>query len=169
MPARITRAAGSLAGALFALVLLAGSAVADGPAVGQILVPGDHHLPGETIQLTGYDLDPGAKLAFQLIVPSRTTDLASAVVAADGTVAASAVVPATFPRGYAQVVGTATGGDQWTTTVLIGERAEGPGSQPGAAGMDPLPLTLLGGGLILFAAAAAWHLRGRRGPAAPGA
>lgn len=142
------------------------AARADNSGVGQLVVPGDHHLPGETIEITGYELDPEARLTFALVSPSASIELARATVAQDGTVATSAVVPMSYPLGYAQVVATAADGGQWTTAVLIGERAEGPDAQqnpPGIDAADRLPWMMLGGGLIVLVVAGAWFLRGRGG------
>ena len=157
--------------AAVAAALLTGAAavpsivLADDPANGQLLVPGDHHLPGESMEITGYGLDPGMALQLTLVNPSQTAALGSATVLTDGTFSAPATVPAAFPTGYADVVATSSnGGGAWKTVILVGERAEGPKPLDPAAAPDHTPtlaLVMIGVGLVVILAAGAWYLRGR--------
>jgi hypothetical protein len=145
--------------------------LADEPARGQLVVPGDHHLPGATFTITGYDLDAGDTISFELVSGATSVSLGDTTVAADGTVSMPAAVPTTFPKGYAGVVGTGRGGTQLKTVVLIGERAEGPGAQLAADEWTPDRIAgvgMMGVGLAIVAAMVATHLRGRKsGGAAP--
>ena len=140
-------------------------ALADSPSNGQLLVPGDHHLPGESLEVTGYALDPGMALQLTLVNGSNTVSLGTATVLDDGTFSVPASVPATFPTGYAEVVATSSGGgNTWQTVILVGERAEGPKPvDPAAASTDTstLGLVMIAIGLAIFLVAAAWYLRGR--------
>jgi hypothetical protein len=138
-------------------------ALADNPSIGQLLVPGDHHLPGATIEVTGYELDPGMALQLTLVSPTRTAVLASTTVREDGTFSAHATVPSDFPTGYANVVATGSSGGSWTTVILVGERAEGPRPLD-AQSFDgsPIGIAMLGVGLVIALAAGGWYLRDRR-------
>jgi hypothetical protein len=143
---------------------LAAAAVtyADNPGIGQVIVPGDHVTPGETFQITGYDLDPAAYLAFKLTSGTSSIEVGMARVGDDGTIAKTATLPASFPLGYAQLLATSDGGGQWSTSVLVGERAEGPGSQ--AAVDDGIAgrlagLVLLTLGVVIFSVAGLRYMR----------
>ncbi|MES1239936.1 MAG: hypothetical protein ABUL57_03645 [Chloroflexota bacterium] len=124
-------------------------------------------MPGDTMLITGYDLDPGTDLTFTLESGADGVTLVEATVGADGTVSATASVPANFPTGYAEVIGTGAG-NSWRTVVLIGERAEGPDAQPTPIDDRVTGLTLAGIGTLLFLLAAAWYVRSRpKGSAGP--
>jgi hypothetical protein len=139
--------------------------LADGPSRGQVLVPGDHHLPGESMQITGYDLEPGDQLTFTLERNGSGVILIAATVAGDGTVSTTAAVPTDFPTGYAEVVGSNAGGTLWRTVVLIGERAEGPKPSDAdgpVSDLSTLGIVMVGLGLVIVVAALAWYVGGRR-------
>jgi hypothetical protein len=76
-------------------------------------------------------------------------------------------VPAGFPHGYAEVVGIGRAGSEWKTVVLIGERPEGPASQPVAdewtadriAGVAMVAI-----GIVVVIAIAAVVIRDRQAP-----
>ncbi|HUQ44192.1 MAG TPA: hypothetical protein VM451_07295 [Candidatus Limnocylindria bacterium] len=155
------------AGLLLAASLAAPPLVrADEPGQGQLLVPGDHHLPGAGLQITGYDLDPGDEVRFQLVNGLTAVDLGRTTVSVDGTLSTPATVPASFPNGYADIVGTGMGGGHWKTVVLIGERAEGPDAQPSSSEWPVdriMGVAMLATGLIALAVLVAVVVCGRRG------
>ena len=167
---RIRHLAAPVASWLLLLACGLTPALADEPSRGQLVVPGDHHLPGASFAITGYDLESGDTMRFQLVNETTSVDLGDAAVAADGTVSMPAVVPTAFPEGYAEVVGTGLGGNQLKTVVLIGQRAEGPGAQPTVHEWTPdrvAGVGMVGLGLAIVAAVGVRYLRGRRsgGPA----
>jgi hypothetical protein len=152
-------------GFLVALAVAPAVVLADEPARGQLVVPGDHHLPGATFAITGYDLDAGDTIRFELVSGATSVPLGDTTVAADGTVSMPAAVPMTFPKGYAEVVGTGRGGTQLKTVILIGERPEGPGAQPAPDAWPPdrvAGVGMMGIGLVIVAAVVALYLRGRK-------
>lgn len=154
------------------LVLLATIGVprpvlADGAPQGRIFVPGDHFQPGETITISGSELTDGSVVVVRLTGGPTIVELGRATVAADATLSTTATIPDTFPLGYAELTVRDQNGNEWSTYLLIGDRAEGPGAPSTASGMDErtLWLIVLGIGLIVFVAAAASSLRiGRRAP-----
>jgi hypothetical protein len=162
---RIVRTVGWIVVLALLCVLSATAALADSPGRGQLLVPGDHHLPGESMDLTGYQLEPGDQLTFTLTSGGYAITLVKASVGADGTISASAAVPSNYPTGYADVIATNAAGTSWRTTVLIGPRAEGPGIAVDSGGpfIEPaaIGLAMVVVGLIVFAGAGIWFLRGR--------
>jgi len=138
--------------------------LADSPTNGTIIVLGDHVLPGQPFSITGFDIDPGIELELAITNGSRTASLGRATVGIDGTVNASVTLADDFPLGYANVTATSPADGQWTTAVLVGDRAEGPGAPVG----DGVPidersvgLLLVVIGLVVFAVAAFVFLRGR--------
>ena len=151
-------------------------AAADSPARGQILAAGDHVLPGETLTVTGAQLDPGDTLSFRLSIKTTDLDLGTAVVAADGSVELKALIPIGTPVGYGEVSATNASGSTWATVALIGERAEGPGasSAPAQNATDGpvddrvigLLMAAFGGVLLVVAGLWWWTGRRRKGPAA---
>jgi len=160
----LRRLAALLTPLLLVAALVPSFALADSPSNGQLLIPGDHHLPGEAMEVTGYQLDPGIALHLILVSGSRTATLGSATVLADGTFSAPGTVPSDFPTGYAEVVATSPGGGSWKTVILVGERAEGPKPVDAAASsvdMSTLGVVMIAIGLVIFVVAAAWYLRGR--------
>jgi hypothetical protein len=92
----------------------------------------------------------------------RTSALGTVVVGVDGTMNATAVMPADFPDGYANVTATSRADGQWLTAVLVGERPEGSGAQEPVA-EDPrlrtVALLVLAVGVVIFLAAGARYLR----------
>jgi len=141
---------------------LAAPVAADEPTRGQIIVPADHVDPGSTFSVTGDDLDEEAPVRIELVRGDLHVGLGSATTAADGSLAVDLVMPSTFPTGYAELH-VITVGASWSTTVLVGERAEGPG---GIAGNDAaagrLPAVLLLAGIAVLAFAVLRLVRGRR-------
>jgi hypothetical protein len=146
------------------LFMLAPVALADEPTNGRVLVQADHVMPGESAPLAGADLDEGP-IVLVLKVPSRAEHVGEGVVAPDGSLQATLAVPADFPVGHAtlEVVGAA---GTWSTTVLIGPRAEGPGGEtgrsPGPIDERAIALGVMAiGGLIFVVALARYRRRGR--------
>jgi hypothetical protein len=156
-----------------AIALFGGPAVvaADGPNNGNLLVPVDHVMPGEQFRITGFDIDPGITLTLSLIAGARSAELGQIKVALDGTVESTAVVPADFPLGYAELHAASDGEGTWSTAVLIGPRAEGPRGVNTVAD-DPsrtIALIVAALGLVIFVGAGLLYLRsGRRGTPASG-
>jgi hypothetical protein len=105
---------------------LAGTVAADGLTRGQVLVPADHVDPGASFRVSGYDLDEDAPVRIELVRGEVRVELAGTSTAADGTLDVGLLMPESFPTGYAELHVIATG-VTWTTTVLVGDRAEGPG------------------------------------------
>lgn len=145
--------------------LLVGPAItrADEPGIGQLVVPADHVMPGETFPVTGYDLDPGASLLLGLSTGSTSIALGTRAVAADGTLSTTVLLPPTFPTGYAELTATSAEGGRWSTFVLVGERAEGP-KPPGGAGdaalnLQSIALIVMLVGLVIFVGAGLRYLR----------
>jgi hypothetical protein len=123
-------------------------------------VPGDHFDPGESMAVSGTEFDPGVELVLRLVNGSTTAELGRATVADDRTFAATSTVPTTFPTGYAELTATDPGGTTWSTYVLIGDRAEGPGAAaepPDVANI--LALGLFAVGALLFAIAGYRYVR----------
>ncbi|HXG26463.1 MAG TPA: hypothetical protein VNL94_06385 [Candidatus Binatia bacterium] len=141
----------------------ASPALADSPSNGQLIVPGDHINPGETFSITGYDIDPLIELDLAIVSGGRTAELGTVKTDGAGNLSASVQLPSDFPTGYANVMATSVADGQWTTAVLVGERAEGPNAQPGSAPPDDrvVGLLLAGIGTVLFLIAAAWYVRTR--------
>ena len=167
-----------IAGALVLCVAAIPSRVAaDSPARGQILTAGDHVLPGETLTVTGFQLDPGERLSFRLIIKTTDLDLGTATVAADGSVEIKALVPIGTPVGYGEVAATNASGSTWSTVTLIGERPEGPAasSAPTSSAIDGpvddrvIGLIMVALGVVLVVLAVAWWWTGRRRKDAPAA
>ena len=102
-------------------------------------------------------------MVFRFTNGTATIALARATVAQDGTIATLALVHVTFPIGYANLAATTPNGGSWSTSVLIGERAEGPGAQPVVSNgsVDDLvaALAVLAVGLVIFVVAGARYLR----------
>lgn len=138
--------------------------LADNPTNGTILVLGDHVLPGQPFSVTGYDIDPGIDLELAITNGTRTASLGHAVVSGDGTLNATVDLASDFPVGYANLTATSPADGQWTTAVLVGERAEGPqpvGDQNGAD-VGAIGLLMFAVGLVVFALAGWRYLRGQR-------
>jgi hypothetical protein len=142
---------GFLAAWLLAGHGLAGAAAADGPTRGQVLVPADHVDPGAGFTVSGNDLDEEAPFRIEIVRGEVRVELARGSTAADGTLDIDLVMPASFPTGYAELHVIATG-VTWTTTVLVGDRAEGPGGIGVLDdGTDWLLWVLVVGGAMLLA------------------
>jgi hypothetical protein len=139
------------AAAALAIALGPGTVLADNPGVGQVLVPADHVMPGETFPVTGYDLDEGISLTLVLTSGATSVDLGSGQVAPDGTLRAIVSLPVSFPNGYAELTATSTDGGRWSTYVLVGQRAEGPDAVAEAARTAPLTSVALALGVIAAA------------------
>ena len=174
---RAIRPASIVFGLLVASVLAAHSLArplaADEPTRGQILVPADHVDPGATFTVSGYDLDEDAPVRIELVAGDARAELGTATTAPDGTLDVDVPLPSTFPIGYATVLVHALG-TTWSTTVLVGDRAEGPGGSASGAPLDWIPLALVLAGTATFALAVWMFARaGRRrarshdGPADP--
>ena len=135
------------------------SARADGPADGRLIVTADFVLPGQPMPVTGDDLVPG-EVDLVLAAGRTTASLGTAVVAEDGSMRASVPVPATYPHGYAELTARGAGGS-WSTIVLIGPRAEGPGVQAATPAVDTRLLGLLAlvAGAVVFLVAGARYVR----------
>ena len=135
-------------------------ALADEPVIGNVLVPIEHVEPGATFPITGYDLDPGAVITLDLSSGGQSAALGSATVAADGSFASTATLPATFNRGYAELAATSSEGGRWVATVLVGAPSTVPHAAPGASAEDRLLwVGLLLVGLALFVVAGLRYLR----------
>jgi hypothetical protein len=154
--------------ATFAIGVLAGlaavpPAAADGATVGRVVVPGDHFQPGEAISIAGSQIS-GQHVRLRLALGQTSADLGQATVASDGTFSTQATVPPGFPLGYAELSATDENGNSTSTIILIGDRAEGPDSQPGSnAALDDrgVWLALAAIGTLVFFVASAWYLHGR--------
>jgi hypothetical protein len=159
---RLTRTLAAAAAVIVAAIA-ASPVLADSPSNGQLIVPGDHINPGETFSITGYDIDPLIDLDLAIASGGRTAQLGTVKTDGAGNMSASVQLPADFPTGYANVTATSLADGQWTTAVLVGERAEGPTAQPGGAPLDDrvFGLLLAGIGTVLFLVAAAWYVRTR--------
>lgn len=146
---------------LLGLLALTVPAVAYGDSAtrGRILVPGDHFLPGETLSITGADLDEGVEVVLRLTAGSTTAELGRALVNMDGTLAASAAVPLSFPLGYAELTATSPTETVWSAVILIGERAEGPRPASPSVPGNVLPIAILAVGIVIFVAAGVRSLR----------
>jgi len=143
--------------ATWILFMLAPGALAGEPTNARVIVQADHVMPGESAPVMGADLDEGP-VVLVLKVASRAAHVGEGVVAPDGTLQATIAVPPDFPPGHAtlEVVGAA---GTWSTSVLVGPRAEGPGS-----GIEPfdervVALAALVIGSLIFVAALAWYRR----------
>ena len=147
--------------ATWLLLMLAPVALAGEPTNGRVIVQADHVMPGATAPLTGADLDEGP-VVLVLKVPSRAAHVGEGVVAPDGTLQATLAVPPDFPAGHAtlEVVGEA---GTWSTNVLIGPRAEGPGSGTGPFDERLIALGVMAIGGLIFVVALARYLRRDRG------
>jgi hypothetical protein len=112
------------------------------------------------VSVSGSDIEEGVQLVLRLTNGPTTAELGSVDVRLDGTFATSVVVPASFPIGYAELTATSPGETIWTTLVLIGKRAEGPGQQAGAQLDEHLIwLAVLAVGLGIVALATLRYLR----------
>jgi len=128
---------------------------------GELQVPIDHVMPGQTFPVTGYELDQGAGLIVRITTGQVTIELGRTVVASDGTMAMTASLPVAYPKGYATLTASGDAG-QWSTVVLVGERAEGPGQRPNAPDSNAaqnLALVVLIVGLAIFFLAGARYVR----------
>ena len=152
------------------LLVLPATVLADNAAIGQIFALGDHVLPGETMTVSGGQLEPGDRLTFRLSIETMDVELGDAVVGADGTIVFKTVVPIGTPVGYASLMATDGKGSTWNANVLIGERAEGPGATAapaavptdGPIGDQAIGLLMAGFGVVLVLVAALWYWTGRR-------
>ena len=140
-------------------MMVPGAVSADGTGRGRLFVPGDHFDPGDTLAISGTELDPGADLVLRLVSGSTAVELGRATVRDDRTITAMATVPAAFPTGYAELTATDSAGTTWSTFVLIGERPEGPRPETPLPVSNVLALGLLAVGLLLFAFAGYRYLR----------
>ena len=135
-----------------ALLLIAAASpaavLADNPGIGQVLVPVDHVMPGQTFPVTGYDLDENSDLTIRIASGTTAIELGTGHVAADGTLATVTALPGSFPHGYAELTASAPGGGRWSTFVLVGPRAEGPEAVANAA-LNAQVLALLLGALVI--------------------
>ena len=162
---RATRPASVVFGLVVAWLVaghgLAGTVAADEPTRGQVLVPADHVDPGAAFKVSGYDLDEGAPVRIEIVRGDVRVQLGSASTASDGTLDISLVMPASFPTGYADLH-VVTIGAMWSTTVLVGDRAEGP-SGTGAIGAaeDRWAILVVLAGTAFFALVVLMIVRGR--------
>lgn len=115
--------------------------------------------PGTTVTVSGAGLQPGS--AATLVVHSTPRTIATAVVAADGSVVLTGVVPADLEAGAHRLVanGTALDGTPLTgevafTVAAAGERPDAlatTGAEPGSTAGLAAVWVLLGAGLMLVA------------------
>ncbi|MEO8272511.1 MAG: hypothetical protein ABI620_00425 [Chloroflexota bacterium] len=126
-----------------------------------MVVPEDHVEPGGEISILGSQIT-GRQVSLRLLSGQRSAELGSAPVASDGTFQASAIVPETYPRGYAELTATDENGNAASTIVLIGDRAEGP-KAANAILLDERAIGLIGiaTGVAIFILAIAHYLLGR--------
>jgi hypothetical protein len=142
-----------------------GGVAADGPNNGNIIVPVDHLMPGEQFRITGFGIDPGIALSLTLASGQRADTIGTVTVARDGTIETTGVVAGDFPLGYAELRAASAADGTWTTAVLVGPRAEGPGNGNAAAVPgEAVALLVLAVGILIFVLAAASYVRGRRMP-----
>ena len=149
---RAFRPASSLFGLLAGLLLVGLAAApvqADGPTRGEIVVRADHVEPEATFTITGYLLDESAPVRFELVNGESRVELGAATTTVAGTLEVDVALPAGFPTGYATLLVHGLG-TTWSTTVLVGDRAEGPGAQAIAEGLDPLVALLVVAGVGLL-------------------
>lgn len=145
-------------------VCLPGAALADNPATGSIFVAEDHVLPGGTMTVLGAGLEPGTALELRLSAGTTSAGLGLTIVAADGSVTVKSTVPAGFPPGYAEMAAIDSAGRTWSSTVLIGPRAEGPAAIDGAGRLGDgavIGLSMVGLGLLVLVIVGLRYLRGR--------
>jgi hypothetical protein len=160
MPRQLVAAASSC---LIALSVLAGPAIADEPVRGNILVLTQSVEPGGSFPVSGYGLDPGIEITFVLHQGPDSAEAGSTTVGADGTFTTTAVVPATFSNGYAELAGVGDGGARWVASVLIGPEPT-PASQtvvvPSESRVTALIVFVVG--LVTFVIAGVSYLRAQR-------
>lgn len=154
------RPAAKVALALLVSLALPSLAFADGAGTGRLFVPGDHFDPGDTLDISGTEFDPGAQLVIRLVSGTSSAELGTVTVADDRTLIVTAAVPAGFPTGYAELTATDSSGRTWSTFVLIGSRPEG---QPGGAQLDERAwwLAVLAGGVAIMSIALLQYRRAR--------
>jgi hypothetical protein len=99
-----------------------------------VLVPVDHVMPGETFPLTGADLGEGALVTFQLKQEELVVPLGRITAGPDGHFESTLDLPASFPVGYAQLVGSSSDGSEASTWILVGERTEATPPPPDGSG-----------------------------------
>lgn len=127
------------------------------------MVPGDHFQPGEWIVVSGSELTEGSEVILRLQSGTTIVELTRAQIDPDATLAATAMIPPSFPLGYAELTASDESGNVWSTIVLVGDRPEGPGDRPGGGAIDErtIWLLVLGGGLVIFVGAGLAYVRGR--------
>ncbi|HUR16835.1 MAG TPA: hypothetical protein VMZ33_06095, partial [Candidatus Limnocylindrales bacterium] len=118
--------------AVFATIGGASAAMAHFGSEAAIIVPADYLLPGQQFDAVAVDLAPGSVVSFEMRRDALVVALGSAPSPGDGHFTLTMAVPADFPTGYAELVGTSSDGTSAMTWVLVGERNPAtPAAPPG--------------------------------------
>lgn len=94
--------------------------------------------PGERLAVLVVDFTPHGEVGLELVADERRERLGTITCAADGHGEGEFVVPADFPRGYAELVARDAAGTEATTLVGIGVTgAVGPPETPRSPSVGP--------------------------------
>lgn len=138
-------------------VALSGPAVAaaHGDGAPSLVVPVDHVDPGASFPVIAADFGSDSVVRFRVELPGRSAALESVTAGPDGHFSASLDMPADYPLGWAELIGSGDDGSQASTQLLVGPATEAtpPRPRPAAWWQDPSALLLfglLGGGAVLL-------------------
>ena len=114
-----------------------------------IHVPAQSIQPGQTFELWGADLGPGASVAVEILAGGESIQVGRVTTDAEGHFTQTMTLPAGVPDGYAQLHARADAGDEALMWVLVGQNAGG-AVNPSAVGnqwwSDPSVIVL--GGML---------------------
>ena len=150
--------------AIPAVLLAAPQTVAHGNASPTLIVTVDHVDPGTSVPIIAADFGSDSLVQFKIVAPAKSVELGHLTAGPDGHFTASFDIPADFPLGWADIVGTGDDGSSTSTQVLIGPTS-GAAPRPNRAApwwQDPATLllfVLVGGGIVVLVYMA---LRSRR-------
>jgi hypothetical protein len=141
-------------------------AAAHGGGAPSLVVPVDHVDPGASFPVIAADFGSDAVVSFRIELPGRSAALGLVTAGPDGHFSASLELPADYPVGWANLIGSGDDGSLASTQLLVGPVTEATPPRPRSAAwwQDPAALLLfglLGGGALLLIWVA---LRSRRAP-----
>jgi hypothetical protein len=112
--------------AILAVLIAAPQTVAHGGASPTLIVTVDHVDPGTSVPLVAADFGSDSLVQFKIVAPAKSVELGHLTAGPDGHFTASFDIPADFPVGWADVVGTGDDGSSSSTQVLIGPTSGAP-------------------------------------------
>ena len=113
--------------AILAVLIAPAVATAHGNASPTLIVTVDHVDPGTSVPIIAADFGSDSLVQFKIVAPAKSVELGHLTAGPDGHFTASFEIPADFPLGWAEIVGTGDDGSSTSTQVLIGPTS---GAQP---------------------------------------